>query len=382
MLTSILTERSCTHITKYDILPEEQRGCVRNSYGCKDQLLINKMIIENCKKKKKNLSMTWIDYRKAYDSVHHSWILKTLQMYQFNEKLITFMETSMNNWKTTMKLFYNDGCITTDQIKIKRGIFQGDSFSPLLFCLALVPLTSELATSGYGYKISNTSAPISNLFYMDDLKLYSENEQEQFAELKIVKQFSHDIGMEFGLEKRAKASFKKGKLASTGNIVINDDTETQELDQEGVYKYLGVDESDGVQHSKMKEKIRKEYNRRVRLILRTELKGRNKIEAINSLAVPVVQYSFSIIDWKISELKKIDTKTRKLLNMMLHPKADVERLYIPRKDEGRGLTDVETAFKTVTIGLDHYLKHKEGQYPKQELEHERSKAKNSITNDF
>ncbi|CAH3034003.1 unnamed protein product, partial [Porites lobata] len=145
--------------------------------------------------------------------------------------------------------------------------------------------------------------------------------------------------------------------------------------------YLGVDESDGIQHSKMKEKIRKEYNRRVRLVLRTELNGRNKIEAINSLAVPVVQYSFGIIDWKISELKKIDTKTRKLLNMrkMLHPKADVERLYIPRKDGGRGLIDVETAFKTATIGLDHYLKHKEGQYPKQVLEHERSKAKNSIS---
>ena len=156
---------------------------------------------------------------------------------------------------------------------------------------------------------------------------------------------------------------------------------TLELDQEGVYKYLGVDESDGIQHNKMKEKIRKEYNRRVRSILRTELNGRNKIEAINSLAVPVVQHSFGIIDWKISELKKIDTKTRKLLNMqkMLHPKAGVERLYIPRKDGGRGLIDVETAFKTATIGLDHYLKHKEGQYPKQVLEHERSKAKYSIT---
>ena len=61
-----------------------------------------------------------------------------------------------------------------------------------------------------------------------------------------------------------------------------------------------------------------------------------------------MQYSFGIIDWKISELKKIDTKTRKLLNVhkMLHPKADVERLYVPRKDGGRGMTAVETAFKT------------------------------------
>ena len=101
----------------------------------------------------------------------------------------------MNNWKTTMTLSYNDGCIITDQIKIKRGIFQGDSFSPLLFFLALVPLTSELATSGYGYKIKNASAPISNLFLYG---FYSKNEHEQVGELKIVKKI-HDVRMEFGL---------------------------------------------------------------------------------------------------------------------------------------------------------------------------------------
>ena len=94
-----------------------------------------------------------------------------------------------------------------------------------------------------------------------------------------------------------------------------------------------------------------------------------------------MQYSFGIIDWKILGVKKIDTKTRKLLNMqnMLHPKVDVERLYIKRKVGERGLIDVKTAFKTVTIGLDHYLKHKEGQYPKKVLEHEQSTTKNSIS---
>ena len=67
------------------------------------------------------------------------------------------------------------------------------------------------------------------------------------------------------------------------------------------------------------------------------------------------------------------------MNKMLHPKADVERLYIPRKDGGRGLIEVETAFKIATIGLDHYLKNKDGQYPKQVLDHDTSKAKNSVT---
>ena len=64
------------------------------------------------------------------------------------------------------------------------------------------------------------------------------------------------------------------------------------------------------------------------------------IEAINTLAVPVFRYSVNILDWQMSEIRKMDAKTRKLLTMerMNHPKADVERLYLPRKSGGRGLT--------------------------------------------
>ena len=53
-----------------DLFPIEQKGCRRRSYGYKDQLLINRMIIEDCKSKHRNFSMAWIDYRKAFDSVH------------------------------------------------------------------------------------------------------------------------------------------------------------------------------------------------------------------------------------------------------------------------------------------------------------------------
>ena len=154
-----------------------------------------------------------------------------------------------------MTLSYNDGCIITDQIKIQRGVFQGDSFSPLLSCLAQLCLYHQSWLHLGMVTRSKTQVLQSAIcFCMDDLKLYSKNEQEQVEELKIVKQFHDDIRIEFGLEKCAIASFKKGRLTST---VIDKDAEIQELDQEGVNKYLGVVESDGIQHSKMKEKIRK-----------------------------------------------------------------------------------------------------------------------------
>ena len=106
--------------------------------------------------------------------------------------------------------------------------------------------------------------------------------------LDIIKIFSDDIKMEFGLDKYANATFIKGKLTKTSNIVFNQDTAIQELDQEGTYKYLGINEGVGIQHSKMKEKIRKEYYRRIRMVLKSELNAINKIEAINTVATPVV----------------------------------------------------------------------------------------------
>ena len=107
----------------------------------------------------------------------------------------------------------------------------------------------------------------------------------------------------------------------------------------------------------MREKIRKECFRRVRSILSSELNARNRIDAINSLALPAVTYSFTIINWSLTEIKKVDTKIRKLLTMhrMHHPKSDVNRLYLPRKEGGRGLVQLELSLKTSIIGMDTYL---------------------------
>ena len=43
---------------------------------------------------------------------------------------------------------------------------------------------------------------------------------------------------------------------------------------------------------------------------------------------------------------------------MLHPKSDVDRIYIPRKEGGRGLIEIETAFNVAIVGLNHYLENK------------------------
>ena len=116
--------------------------------------------------------------------------------------------------------------------------------------------------------------------------------------------------------------------------MIDINGEMQELEQGRMQKYLGIEEGEGIQHQQMKEILKQEYSRRLRMIMKSELNARNKITSIGALSVPVVRHSFDITNWRTEEIKKIDRKTRKMLTMckMHHPKADTDRLYIKRKE--------------------------------------------------
>ena len=91
-----------------------------------------------------------------------------------------------------MWLSHTEGHWRTVKVAVKRGIFQGNSLSPLLFCLTLVPLTNMLNKQGAEYEVKGKNE-VSYLFCTDDLKLFSRDESELQQELTFVKAFSDDI---------------------------------------------------------------------------------------------------------------------------------------------------------------------------------------------
>src|SRR5215469_8887312 len=223
----------------------------------------------------------------------------------------------------------------SQRIQIQRGIFQGDSLSPLLFCIALIPLTKEMNRADCGYQVHETERKISNLLYMDGLKLLGRNENDSKNEIKIVQTISKVINMNFGLEKCARICRKRGRVQSKMHIGSTFENNIKELDPRKAYRYLGIEEIFDIQHKNEKEKLKKEYLRRLRLVLRTKLNAKNKIEAVGSLAVPVLRHSFGIVNWFQGELQKLDRKTGKLLTIhgQHHPKADVDRCMFPENRE-------------------------------------------------
>eukprot|EP00795_Rhopilema_esculentum_P009699 gene9699-biopygen2667 len=248
---------------------------------------------------------------------------------------------------------------TLGLVNIRRGIFQGDSLSPLLFVICMIPLTEVLRKVKMGYTLDGVK--INHLLFMDDLKLFAKNENEIDSLTSTVNLISQDIGMEFGIKKCGVVTLRRGKLTGSEEIELVNGEKIKEVGEEG-YKYLGITELDRIKEEEMKKIFQREYFRRVRLVMQSKLNGRNKIKATNTWAISLMRYGAGIIKWRKDELESMDRRTRKLMTMSkeLHPRSDVARIYVSRKKGGRGLISCEYCIENETNNLAWYVKHARG----------------------
>ena len=172
ILAGIIAECVYESLDSRGVLTAEQKGCERGTRGTHDLIYIDKMVLREVKRRRKNLAMCWIDYRKAYDMVPHSWIIECLDLFKVAKNVTNLLTETMEKW--CVELTSNGKLLR--EVNIKRGIFQGDTLSPLLFAIALIPLTLILRDCKEAYEFYKNKEKLNHLLYMDDLKLFSKSE--------------------------------------------------------------------------------------------------------------------------------------------------------------------------------------------------------------
>jgi len=70
-----------------------------------------------------------------------------MELHKIDHKIINLVQQSMGSWNTAL----TSGDKHLANIKIKKGIFQGDALSPRVFCVAINPLSYMLRDPGYAY---------------------------------------------------------------------------------------------------------------------------------------------------------------------------------------------------------------------------------------
>ena len=198
---------------------------------------------------------------------------------------------SIEKWKVMLC----SGNSELGEVEIKRGIFQGDSLSPLVFALALISFSLILREAKAAYEFSERKEESNNLLFMDDLNLHTRSEKGLDSLVQTVRVFSEDIGMEFAIEKRGMLVMEKGKIVKSVGIELPDGKVIKSLQEGESYKCLGILEADKFLEEKMKLNVSKEYIRRLRKVLKSKLHGGNLVRGFNTWAILLLRYSTAFV---------------------------------------------------------------------------------------
>ena len=106
-------------------------------------------------------------------------------------------------------------------IQFRRGLFQGDALSPLLFVMAVAPLSSHLQIAG-GYSVAHHASPITHLLFMDDLKVFEESKAELESTLEVAEGLVRAVGMSLGVRKCAVAHLRAEVARQLGGATSSD----------------------------------------------------------------------------------------------------------------------------------------------------------------
>ena len=239
-LTSCLIKPVDQHLDKYGLMQGEQRGAREGCSGTMGNLLIDGMVCQDCQRGRRNLSMAWVDIRKAYDSVDHSWLQEMFLLHRFPRWTGSVISRLSAKWNTRINVKKKHGVEISERIRFNKGLPQGDALCPCLFTLCLNPVAWKLRESE-GYRLSKPiSAKITNLLYIDDLKVYAASEGKLGRVMVGVRNEMEDIGLHWNERKCATVHVKRGQLEDSGEMRMGEASQINSLKDGVRYKFLGV----------------------------------------------------------------------------------------------------------------------------------------------
>ena len=104
-------------------------------------------------------------------------------------------------------------------------------------------------------------------------------------------------------------------------------------DENKIYKFLGIEQADGIKTKAVYERVKEEVTKRVKMLTKTELNDAYLIKAINMKVIPFETFAMNVCKFKVTELKESDQIIKKELRVknMLGRQASDERLYLKRE---------------------------------------------------
>ena len=213
-MTGVVAKCMREHTMENEIWNEGLLVVVEGVLGTVDQLIINPCIMEEVKQYHRNLAVAFYGYKKAYDKVAHDWMLRVYKWIGIPDEVITLILSLMELWRTRFEIWSEGEKMTSRWFRISSGFLQGDSYSPVGFCISEIPVCGLLQQSR-GYRMGppgNRDVIRTYSLFVNDLKVYQESHEILRDVNEVIVQGSHDTGVCYGVLKCGVIVFQRGKM--------------------------------------------------------------------------------------------------------------------------------------------------------------------------
>ena len=136
-----------------------------------------------------------------------------------------------------------------------------------------------------------------------------------------------------------------------GLQVLEEHMDSIDPDKNEIYKFLGIEQADGIKTKRVYEWVKHEVTKRVRMLINTELNDINLVCAINAKVIPVADYPMNVCKFSNGELKELDQviKWEMRSSNILEKQGSDEKLYLKRGDGGHGIKSMRDVYQETRL---------------------------------
>ena len=177
-------------------LRKEQAG-FRAGRGTVEQIFILRNIIEQTNEWQATLYLNFIDYEKAFDSIHRESLWKIMRSYGIPEKLTNIIKEFYKDFKCSVE----DSGETSEWFDVLTGVKQGCNMSGFLFLLAMdwiMRRTTDENHTGIRWKFTSK---LEDLDFADDIALLSSTKQHMQNKSEKIEEESERVGLKINIDK-------------------------------------------------------------------------------------------------------------------------------------------------------------------------------------
>ena len=268
------------------LLRKNQNG-FRKGRGTLSQILSIRRILEEMRKLNKEAIISFVDFKKAFDSVSREKMFQILPLYGIPNKIVSAIRALYTSTKA--KVVSPDG--DTPLFNIQAGVLQGDTLAPFLFILVLdyVLRISVDPLNNKGIKLKSqlgTRDPalfLTDLDFTDDLALISENIENASDLLHALEKAASQVGL-FCNESKTEY------LSSTGNDYSLKSLNNVKIKKVNDFKYLGSHIKDSENDITIRKTLTWKACNKLNKIWRSNLPNSLKIQTFRTLVEPILLY--------------------------------------------------------------------------------------------